>query len=126
MSELQILEGLKTDLIKFFDNLISAFPEEGDFVIIRFLIDGKFPIEKIMDCIVEKMLPIKDMVYTKNDKFFLENNVLFQELGMNDKVNYFKNLWVSDSLEQEDRDNIWSWFERFIRRAEMYKKVKSV
>jgi hypothetical protein len=125
MNELQILEGLKSDLIKFFDNLIIAFPEEGDFVIIRFLIDGKYPIEKIMNCIVDKMLPIKDMVYKRNDKFFLENNVLFQELGMNDKVNYFKNLWTSETLEQEDRDSIWSWFERFIKRAEMFNNVRT-
>jgi hypothetical protein len=124
MNDIQILEGLKSDLIKFFDNLISAFPEEGDFVIIRFFIDDKYPIEKIMSYIIEKLLPLQEMVNTKNDKFFLENNILFDEIGQDDKVNYFKNMWMSDVLEEEDRDNIWSWFKRFIKRAEMYKNLK--
>ncbi len=121
MSQLQLLRGLHTDLLKFFDSLIEAFPDEGDLVIIRFALTDQFPITDIMDYITVSLLPLKSKVDNRDNNFFLENNILFEELD-NSKVNHFKKIWKSDTLNEEDRDSIWRWFDRFLLRAERYNK----
>ena len=121
MSQLQLLRGLHSDLLKFFDSLIEAFPDEGDLVIIRFALTDQFPITDIMDYITVSLLPLKSKVVNRDKNFFLENNILFEQLD-NSKVNHFKRIWKSDTLNEEDRDSIWRWFDRFILRAERYNK----
>lgn len=121
MSQLQLLRGLHTDLLKFFDSLIEAFPDEGDLVIIRFALTDQFPITDIMDYITVSLLPLKSKVDNRDNNFFLENNILFEELD-NSKVNHFKKIWKSDTLNEEDRDSIWRWVDRFLLRAERYNK----
>ena len=121
MSQLQLLRGLHSDLLKFFDSLIEAFPDEGDLVIIRFALTDQFPITDIMDYITKSLLPLKSKVDNRDNNFFLENNILFEELDSS-RVNHFKRIWKSDSLNEEDRDSIWRWFDRFLLRAERYNK----
>ena len=121
MSQLQLLRGLHSDLLKFFDSLIEAFPDEGDLVIIRFALTDQFPITDIMDYITVSLLPLKSKVVNRDKNFFLENNILFEQLD-NSKVNHFKLIWKSDTLNEEDKDSIWRWFDRFILRAERYNK----
>jgi len=118
--KIKILNLLKTDLIKFLDNLIETFPEESDFIVLRFLVD-KYPIENVMKYIVDKLLPLSDLVNSKNERFFLENNILFEEFSeQKDKINYFKNMWENGSLDDEEKDCIWSWFKRFLSRGNEY------
>jgi len=119
MSQLQLLRGLHSDLLKFFDSLIDAFPDEGDLVIIRFALTDQFPITDIMDYIINSLLPLKYKVDNRDNNFFLENNILFEELD-NNRVNHFKVIWKSESLNDEDRESIWKWFDRFLLRAERY------
>lgn len=121
MSQLQLLRGLHSDLLKFFDSLIEAFPDEGDLVIIRFALTDQFPITDIMDYITKSLLPLKSKVDNRDNNFFLENNILFEELDSS-RVNHFKRIWKSESLNEEDRDSIWRWFDRFLLRAERYNK----
>jgi hypothetical protein len=124
MSEIHILKSLKSELTTFFDELISLMPEEGDIVIIRFWIGDKFPIQDIMEHIIANLLPIKDLVKTRNEDFFLKNNVLFDQLDSN-KVNYFKKLWCSGTLDEDDKVVIWKWFQRILLRAEKYQNLTS-
>lgn len=125
MSEIQLLKGLHTDLMKFLDYLIEAFPQEGDLVIVRFALADQYPITDVMDYIVNALLPLKEKVDNRDNNFFLENNILFEELDDN-KVNHFKRIWKSNDLDEEDRESIWKWFDRFLLRAIRYKKCKSV
>lgn len=122
MSEIQILTSLKNELVTFFDQLIALMPEEGDLIVIRFFISDKFPILDIMTHIIEKLLPLVDLVKNKNDSFFLQNNILFDKLD-DKKVNYFKNLWVSGKLDDDDKEIIWKWFRRILLRAEQFSKL---
>lgn len=121
MSQLQLLRGLHKDLLQFFDSLIDAFPEEGELVIIRFALTDQFPITDIMDYIILSLLPLKSKVVNRDNNFFLENNILFESLESS-KVNHFKRIWKSDSMNEEDRESIWKWFDRFLLRAERYQK----
>jgi len=123
-TRLDLLVRLKTTLIDFFDELIELLPEEADLVVARIFLNDQIPIEDIMNYIVYKLIPLKEMVVEQNDKFFLENNILFEQLDEN-KVNHFKRIWENKVLETDDRNTIWKWFRSFIFLAEKYNGTKS-
>jgi len=122
MSQLELLIQLKNQLIIFFDELIEQFPKEPDMIIIRIFLKDKIPIVDVMDYIVKKLVPLKSMVNVQDDNFFLHHNILFETLDEN-KVNHFKKLWLSRSLDEENRVTIFKWFSSFIYLAERYNKL---
>lgn len=119
-----ILIKLKTNLLSFLDELIQSFPAEGDFVIFRIFVNDRVPIAEIMNYIVNKLCPLENLVKSRNDKFFLENNILFSNFddAQTSKVNHFRNLWQSPDVDNEDREAIWRWFENFISLGNEYRK----
>lgn len=119
----KILTEFRTNLVAFLDELIEQFPTEGDLVILRIFICDQVPMLDIMEMFSSRVLPLKDMVKQRNAKFFLENNVLFDNVNTS-KVSYFKELWASDKLDEEDRATIWRWFDLFISLADRYQKMK--
>ena len=122
---MKILTDFRTNLVSFLDELIEQFPHEGDLVIVRIFICDQIPITDIMHTFTKKVLPLKDMVKQRNAAFFLENDVLFENLS-NTKVSYFKQLWSSNKLDADDRATIWSWFDLFISLAERYQKLQTI
>lgn len=123
MSEIKILMEFKNSLITFIDELISQFPEEGDLVIIRIFLKDQVPIADVMNHIIHMILPLKQLVVSKDESFFLDNNVLFSALNSG-KVNHFKKLWRSGRLDNEDKNVVWKWMTSFIYLAEKYQKIK--
>ena len=126
MSELEVLIQLKTQLVNFLDELIESFPDEPDFLIFRIFIKDQIPITDVMNYIVFKLLPLQRLVKERDEKFFLNNNVLFPEFNNADlkKVDHFRNIWLSEKVDQDDRDVIWSWFDTFIYLANKYIEKK--
>ena len=122
MSKLDILKKLKEQIIMFFDELIEILPQEPDLIIIRIFVKDKYPIEDIMKYIVKKFIPLKNSIMNKDEGFFLNNNILFEELDSN-KVNHFKRIWRSKSLNEDDRKVIWLWFKGFLYLAEKYDNI---
>lgn len=123
MSEIKILNEFKKSLITFIDELITQFPEEGDLVIIRIFLNDQVPIPDVMNHVIHMILPLKQLVVSKDEKFFLENNVLFSALNSG-KVNHFKKLWRSGRLDNDDKDVVWKWMTSFVFLAEKYQKIK--
>lgn len=123
MSEIRVLKLLKDQLIVFFDELISLFPKEGDLVMARIFLKDQIPIISIMEYICNTLIPLKTYIEEKDERFFLNHNILFETLDSN-KVNYFKNLWTSGVLSNSNKDTIWDWFKAFISLAEKYEKCK--
>ena len=123
MSEIKILMEFKNSLITFIDELIPQFPEEGDLVIIRIFLKDQVPIADVMNHIIHMILPLKQLVVSKDESFFLDNNVLFSALNSG-KVNHFKKLWRSGRLDNEDKNVVWKWMTSFIYLAEKYQKIK--
>lgn len=121
-SKIQILIDFKTSLVNFFDELIEQFPEEGDLVVIRIFLNDQVPIADVMNTVIAKLLPLKELVKKRDESFFINNNVLFDKLDKN-KVNHFKKLWRSDKLDAEDRKVIWQWYDLFISLTEKYQKA---
>jgi len=116
-----ILNEFKKGLISFFDELIEQFPEQGDLVVIRILLKDQLPVTQIMNYFIANVLPEKQMVKERNQKFFTESNALFGLLG-NDRANNLKNIWKSPKLDKDDRDVMWKWIDTFIMMVEKYQK----
>jgi len=122
MSEIEILQELKKQLIIFFDELISQFPEEGDLIVMRLFLTNQIPIKDIMDNFILKInmdnQKLRNMIKTRNETFFLEHDI-FEQLDQQ-KVSHFKRIWRSGNLDEDDKDTIWCWIDTFIKLADMY------
>lgn len=116
----KILTEFKNALIQFLDEMILSFPHEGDLIVSRIFIKDQFPIEIIMNFFVSSLLPHKEMVVRRDEKFFLENDVMFKGLHNEDKVNHFKRLWTSPHLDSDEKEIIFKWFDLFLGFAEKY------
>jgi hypothetical protein len=121
-SQIELLIQLKTQLVNFFDELIETLPDEPDFVIFRIFIKDQVPTADVMDYIITNLIPLQDLVKTKNEDFFLNNNILFEKYD-NNRVNHFKRLWLSTKVDNEDRDVIWKWFASFLYLANKYREI---
>jgi hypothetical protein len=125
-TEIELLIQLKTQLVNFFDELIETFPDESDFVIFRILIKDKVPILDIMNYIVKDLCPLYDMVKNKNESFFLDNNILFSKFDekKTEKINRLKKLWLSGTLDKENKEVMWSWFNSIIYLGTKFHELK--
>lgn len=130
MSEIEVLSEFKTQLISFFDELISQFPQEGDLVIVRLFLANQVPIKEVMDTFNHKIntndKQLRKMVRDRNETFFLEHDI-FDNLGQDNvsKISHFKRLWRSNLLDEEDKDVIWTWVDAFIAIGDKYTKIIS-
>ena len=121
---IQILQLLKKELLTFLDELISLLPQEKDFIVMRFFIKDQIPIVDVMNYIIRELVPLEQYVLDKNDKFFLENQVLFEPLkDEKSKVNYFKEIWENHDVD-DNKDTIWNWFRHFINLGKKYQSLQ--
>jgi hypothetical protein len=121
--KLQIMMEFRNQLVTFLDELIEQFPQEGDFVIIRIFIKDQIPVCDVIGRFIRDLLPLREQVKAKNQDFFLQNSILYTGASLaNDKVNHFKDLWLSNQLDDNDRDIIWKWMDLFITIAYKYHK----
>ena len=125
MSEIEILKKFKETFISFLDELISQFPKEADLVIFRIFLKDRVPIVDIINYFVRKVLPMKKMIEDRNEDFFLNHCTLMEDINnqkTKSKVNHFKKLWRSETLDDEDKEVVWQWFDIFITLSEKYQK----
>lgn len=123
----QLLKLLKSQIILFMDELISIFPNEKEFVFIRFLLKDQIPIKRVMKYIREDLIPIEDHIEQKNEDFFLKNQDLderAQSSGKGMKLNFFRTLWTK-SCDPENKEIIWQWFKCFVDIGKRYEKVRA-
>jgi hypothetical protein len=125
MADFEILLEFKTQILCFLDELIEQFPEEGDLILLRIMLKDQIQIVNVMNQFILEVLPLKNLIYAKDELFFLNNNILFGNIDKG-KVNHFKKLWRSNKLDTSDKDVIWDWFKLFIKICEKYQKHKSI
>lgn len=121
-SSVDILQRLKRGIMQFIDDLIDIFPKESDLIIIRVFFEDQVPVATIAESFLLHVLPHKEMITKRNEKFFLEDNNIFGMLDTG-KVLHFKRLWTSSLLDKDDRVTIWTYFDTFITLIEAYKKT---
>ena len=113
-------------MINFLDELVDQFPSEGDFIIIRIFLKDKIPVQDIMNNFITNVLPHKEKIQKKDEKFFVDGganlyNNVYKSYGKT-KVDLFKKLWKSEQLDKEDREIIWKWINLFVILSEKYMK----
>jgi hypothetical protein len=80
--------------------------------------------EFFMTSFIKDVLPYKQNIQDRNDEVFLKSDfVLFKNLDKN-KVGYFQRLWMSPSMDGENKEIFWDWIDSFIVLAEQYQKHK--
>lgn len=123
-SEVLLIE-FKTQLIVFFDELISQFPQEGDLIVLRLFLSNQIDIRDVMNIFNHKIntndQELRRMIKDRNESFFLEHNI-FDNLGK-DKISHFKKLWLSGHLDPEDKQVIWNWIDAFVYLGDKYMKA---
>ena len=122
MSKAQkIVNDFKNNIINFLDELIELFPSDSNLIFVRLLSKDSIPPTTIMNTFIKDILPYKNEVTNRNDKFFLEMTMFNFDTS---KANYLKILWKSTIIDDDDRQIIWKWFDTFIYLAEQYQKSK--
>lgn len=122
MTTIDVLKLFKDNVIKFLMALIEILPREGDLIMLRVMFETQIPVETAMQIFSSRIMPYADMVRTKDERFFLEGTDLFDGL-QREKVSYFKDLWLSDALSADDKEQLWKWFRLFLNLAEKYEKL---
>lgn len=120
MSQLKILELFKNNYIQFFDELIDLFPQERDIIIIRLIMNDQISVIDVMSIFIEYLLPHKDMVKNRDDRFFIEKFGDFEDQIFNNHANLFKRLWNSPILDSENKKVFWQYFDVLIKLSEKY------
>lgn len=121
---MDVLTQFKNNLVSFFDELIEMFPEESQFVMFRILIKDQLPITMVMDQFIKSVMPLRDTIKKRDDRIFTESDALY--FGMDkSETDVFRRIWVSTTLEREDRAAIWKWLDAFVILADKYIKATS-
>jgi hypothetical protein len=110
--KIQLMYEFRNQLINFLDELIEQFPEESDLYIIRIFLKDQIPVYDVLGRYIRDLLPLKKIVDKRDETFFLQNDILYEKSGVAiDKVNNFRKLWLSDKLDDNDREIIWKWMD---------------
>jgi hypothetical protein len=123
LSKIEILKIFRQKLIDFLDALREKLPKENDIVVLRVYFAEQIPIELAMQIFSKRILPFEDMVNNHDERFFLEENDLFEGLKR-DKVHYFKTLWTSPNFTSSDKEVLWKWFKAFLKLAKLYSELQ--
>lgn len=124
-TKIELLAVFKENLVKFLDAIIEQFPKEGDFILLRIILSEQVPINDAMKIFTQRILPYVDMIKNRDERFFLDSTDLFEGIAK-DKVAYFRNIWTSKTLNEEDRDQLWKWFRLFGNLALRYNEFEKV
>jgi hypothetical protein len=124
-NEEQILIQFKKQLISFFDELISQFPNEPCFVMLRILFNDQAPIKEVMNKFVHKLVSTRDMIKNRDENFFLSQTQSFLSFLDKDTSQTLKRLWRSDTLDTDDKDTIWRWIDSLVFLADKHSKFLS-
>jgi len=123
VKKISLIREFRMVLVSFLDELIEQFPHEGDFVIIRIFIKDQVPMADVLGRFIRDLLPCAEQVKSRNEKFFLDNTLLYSGASVADsKVNHFKNLWLSNQLDDNDRETVWKWMDALNKIASQYNK----
>lgn len=119
LNKIEVLKHFKTNVVTFIDNLIELLPDEKDLIIVRILFETQ-PVETVLQNFCYYIIPARKMIETRNEDFFLKDNMIFSGIN-NSKVNYWKNIWESNRIDEDDKKSLWSWFDLFLKICDMYK-----
>ena len=120
----QQLTKLRKNMLEFTEELISSFPEQSDFVLLRVFLENILHDVLMAKCI-EYLLPWEKMIKARKEEFFLKREDIFSKLNKS-KVSYFKDLWLSKNTTNDDKDVIWAWFKKIVSICKKYYRFSKI
>lgn len=115
----KLLTKFKMLVKQFLDELLEQFPSESDLIVARVMFIDQIPTDVLVTEFSKRVLPYREHIKSRNEKFFLEEMKLFENVNQN-KVVKFKELWKSDKLDNDDKSVIWKWFDVFVNILDKY------
>jgi len=105
------------------DNIFDREDEEEDLTNVEIYFKLLHP-ERVIDHVINHVLPHKKKIDKRDVNFFLKNKSLFAGLP-EDKIKYYSTIIANGKrVSQEDRDVVWDYFDSLIALAESYRKRK--
>jgi len=124
LGKLEIISIFKQHMIQFIDNLIELCPEDSELYMFRILFENQIPIEDAIIKISSKIIPLKDMISQKDEKFFLNGNDVFSGVNQSQVIKW-KTIWLKKDLDESDKEALWKWASLFVNLCEMYTNVQN-
>jgi hypothetical protein len=117
-----ILQQFKDNLVSFLDELIDVFPSESELILLRIFIKDQIPTEDILNKFIYSINKndneIRNYIKQRNDIVFT-NADFFQAITQIKTMN-FRKLWVSDLLDENEKEMFWKWIESFVSLSDKY------
>lgn len=126
MSSLRIATQFQKSLAELLAELYSRFPGEIDLVTAQVFVTTMATPEKVICSFIQYILPHKDKIANRDDSFFINEVSSILGAEYKSKMDYLERLWQSSTLDEQDREDIWCWFDAFVLLAEKYGDVKTV
>lgn len=101
----------------FIDELIDQFPAQSALILFRLSIGNDISGDDIMTHVIQHFLPHKQKIKDRDLDFFLKNHKYEKQ-----HIDTFLNIWKS--IDEENKQIIWKWVDKFIRLTEKYQKRK--
>jgi hypothetical protein len=112
----QLERQLKTQVLNLVDDLIEICPDDYEIVLIKGFLDQMVDEEELMKSFIEHVIPWKNEIQNRDEDFFKNNEHVFGLLP-EAKVKHFKNLWVTNFFDNDDKRVIWDYFTVYIKLA---------
>lgn len=117
-----ISNQLKDQVINLLNDLMEIFPSDQKMLMARLYFENQVEANVLMKGFVKYVVPWKEKILVKDEKFFQENDHIFGDVESSN-VSHFKNLYNSGNLSPDDKKILWSYFSVFISLVEKYKKM---
>lgn len=118
------LVKFKESIVSFLDELIEQFPDEADVVIFRIFLNDQVDTHFVVQQFTKFLVLHRDEIKNRNEMFFLQNDNIFGSAVGKDKILHFKRIWTSNRLDNDDKKQIWRWFELFLRHSDRYIEIQ--
>ena len=122
--KLRILQKFKDSLIEFLDELIEQFPTQTELVVIRVMVKDQIPTTQVIDELIVHVLPFKDKIRGK-DLSFLEDEKERENHKHSKIIKMIEELWNSDTLDEDDNEQLFNWVLHFLKLTEKYDELKN-
>lgn len=123
MSEVEILEKFKTQLLNFLDELIEIIPDDADLLTFRIFVNDQLPTLDLMRSFMTNGYPYKEKAKEREEAYLI-TKVLFLDKLEPKMVDKFKGYWRSNIFDANDRKVIWDWVDLFFTIGDEWVKLK--
>lgn len=116
--ERKSMMDLHNDLVEFINQLIMVLPDETALVFAKIYLSTKIDKEKLIKKFSKKIVPVSELIRKRNEDFFLSGSYIDSILGDYGLKFDFRPIW--GKLNTDNKQQIWSWFDCFLKTAETY------